>query len=150
MDLVKKVLVLSALGAGALAAAACAATEPAQPVQTVQLEEACVAQDVREEGRVASRAYTPGDDGMAEGLLYGVALDNLPLGLAMSPALATPESYLTVIETESGRSIASERESVYNAFEEGDSVAVEYVLYGHWYDRCYLDLDLVGVELLPQ
>lgn len=141
MDLVKKVLMLSALGAAALGAAACAEAAPAQPAHPV---ETCVMQDVREEGRVASRTYTPGDDGLAEGVAYGIIFDNLALGVAMSPALATPERYVTVIETDSGRRLTSEREALYHAFEDGDLVAVQYVQY----DSC--DLKLVGVELLTR
>ena len=130
MDLVKKVLVLTALGAAALGSAACVGAVPEQPAQPV---DTCVVQMVREEARVVSREYYPGDDGMAEGVAYGIIFDNLALGVAMSPALATPERYVTVIETESGRRLTSADESVYHAFEDGDLVAVQY-------DSCSLDL----------
>lgn len=120
MSIVKKLGLLGSVALAGLGAAGCAPVEP----------DVCaaytIADLVTENGRVTRRAYTPGDDGLAEGVAIGVAMDNLTLGIAMSPAFADEDQYRVEFLTESGKTFMSTDGNHYNSFAEGDTVEITY------------------------
>jgi hypothetical protein len=81
--------------------------------------------DVMHDEAVVTKQYVPDDDQTGTGLALGVAMDNIPVGVALGSSMSSPAKYIVHLH---GKKVSFQfdSKSMYDSVNERENVRVNY------------------------